>query len=141
MAQKMEIMPCSLVGRVNIVKMSILPKEGVTQVEPVINNSPAKIGDIQRCRLNHQVRKIPWGNKWQPTAVFLPGESCGQRNLVRYCPQDYKELDTFKVAQHARTQSNLQIQENPNQTINNIFHRTRANNFTIYREIQKTLNS
>ena len=23
-----------------------------------------------------------WRRKWQPTPVFLPGESCGQRNLV-----------------------------------------------------------
>ena len=29
-----------------------------------------------------QVGKIPWRRKWQPTPVFLPGESHGQRNLV-----------------------------------------------------------
>ena len=23
----------------------------------------------------------PWRRKWQPTPVFLPGESCGQRSL------------------------------------------------------------
>ena len=28
------------------------------------------------------VRKIPWRRKWQPTAVFLPGESHGQRSLA-----------------------------------------------------------
>jgi len=27
------------------------------------------------------VIKIPWRRKWQPTLVFLPGESHGQRNL------------------------------------------------------------
>ena len=26
--------------------------------------------------------KIPWRRKWQPTLVFLPGESHGQRSLV-----------------------------------------------------------
>ena len=25
------------------------------------------------------VRKIPWRRKWQPTPVFLPGKSHGQR--------------------------------------------------------------
>ena len=35
------------------------------------------------------------------------------------------------------TQSNLQIQCNPYQAINGIFHRTRTNNFTICMEIQK----
>ena len=39
------------------------------------------------------------------------------------------------------TQSNLQIQCNPYQTINGIFQRTRTNNFTIYMEIQKTSDS
>ena len=37
--------------------------------------------------------------------------------------------------------SNLQIQCNPYQATNGIFHRTRTNNFTICMEIQKTLNS
>ena len=35
------------------------------------------------------------------------------------------------------TQSNLQIQYNPYQATNSIFHRTRTNNFTICMEIQK----
>ena len=30
------------------------------------------------------VRKIPWSRKWQPTSVFLPGKSHGQRSLVGY---------------------------------------------------------
>jgi len=32
------------------------------------------------------VRKIPWRRAWQPTPVFLPGESHGQRSLVGYGP-------------------------------------------------------
>ena len=35
------------------------------------------------------------------------------------------------------TQSNLQIQCNPYQATNGIFHRTRTNNFTICMEIKK----
>ena len=30
------------------------------------------------------VRKIPWRRKWQPTPVFLPEKSYGQRRLVGY---------------------------------------------------------
>ena len=37
------------------------------------------------------------------------------------------------------TQSNLQIQCNPYQATNGIFHRTRTNNFTICMEIPKNL--
>ena len=40
------------------------------------------------------VQKIPWRRKWQPTPVFLPGESHGQRSLAGYSPWGCKELDT-----------------------------------------------
>ena len=40
------------------------------------------------------IRKIPWRRKWQPTPVFLPGESHGWRSLVSYSPWGHKELDT-----------------------------------------------
>ena len=30
------------------------------------------------------VRKIPWRRKWQPTPLFLPGESHAQRSLAGY---------------------------------------------------------
>ena len=33
------------------------------------------------------VGKIPWRRKWQPTPVFLPGESHGWRSLVGYSPR------------------------------------------------------
>ena len=39
------------------------------------------------------VRKGPWGRKWQPTPIFLPGKSQGQRSLVGYSPWGCKELD------------------------------------------------
>ena len=39
------------------------------------------------------------------------------------------------------TLSNLQIQCNPYQATNGIFHRARTNNFTICMEVQKTSNS
>ena len=31
----------------------------------------------KKCRFDPCVRKIPWRRKWQPTLVFLPGESHG----------------------------------------------------------------
>ena len=40
------------------------------------------------------VRKIPWRRKGQPTPVFTPGESHGQRNLMGYSPWGHTELDT-----------------------------------------------
>ena len=40
------------------------------------------------------VRKIPWRRKWQPTPVFLPGKSHGQRSLASCSPGGHEELDT-----------------------------------------------
>ena len=38
----------------------------------------------RRPGFNPWVGKIPWRRKWQPTPVFLPGESHGQRSLAGY---------------------------------------------------------
>ena len=37
--------------------------------------------------------RFPWRSKWQPTPVFLPGESHGRRSPVGYSPWGRKELD------------------------------------------------
>ena len=37
------------------------------------------------------VGKVPWRREWQPTPVFLPGESYGERNLAGYSPWGDKE--------------------------------------------------
>ena len=42
-----------------------------------------------------------WRRKWQPTPVFLPRESCGQRSLVGCCPQGRTESDMTEATQHA----------------------------------------
>ena len=38
----------------------------------------------KRPKFNNWVRKIPWRKAQQPTPVFLPGESYGQRSLAGY---------------------------------------------------------
>ena len=43
------------------------------------------------------VRKSPWRREWQPTPVFLPGESHGQSSLVGYSPSGQKESDMTKL--------------------------------------------
>ena len=48
----------------------------------------------KRCGFDPWVRKIPWRRKWQPTPVFLPRKSRGQRSLEGYSPQDHKESNT-----------------------------------------------
>ena len=46
----------------------------------VVKNPPANAGDI-RDRFDPWVGKIPWRMAWQPTPIFLPEESRGQRSL------------------------------------------------------------
>ena len=48
----------------------------------------------EKPRFDPWIGKFPWRRAWQPTPVFLPGESHGQRNLVGYGPWGLKELDT-----------------------------------------------
>ena len=39
--------------------------------------------------------RSPGEGKWQPTPIFLPGESHRQRSLVGYSPLGCKESDTI----------------------------------------------
>ena len=54
----------------------------------------------RRCWFDPCIGKIPWRREWQPTSVFLPGESHGQRSLAGHSPQNHKELDTTEVSTH-----------------------------------------
>ena len=75
--------------------------EGLVQIEQVwwgflsslpggaSGNEPAcQCRNVKRRGFNPWVRKIPWRRNWQPTPVFLPGKSHGQRSLglkrIRY---------------------------------------------------------
>ena len=51
----------------------------------------------KKCEFDSWVGKIPWRRKWQPTPVFLPGQSHGQRNLAGYSPWGHKESDMTEV--------------------------------------------
>ena len=46
----------------------------------------------RRCRFDPWAGKIPWRRKWQPTSVFLPGKSHGQRSLVACSPWGGKRV-------------------------------------------------
>jgi len=48
----------------------------------VLKTLPASAGAAGDCGFDPWVEKIPWRKKWQPTPVFLPGISHGQRSLA-----------------------------------------------------------
>ena len=50
-----------------------------------------------------------WRRKWQPTSIFLPGKSQGQRSLAGYSPWDLKELDMIEQLTHTAIKMALKI--------------------------------
>ena len=52
------------------------------QVVPVVKNPLANAGGTRDVGFHSWIGKIPWRRTWQPTPVFLPGESHEQRSLV-----------------------------------------------------------
>ena len=56
----------------------------------------------RRLGFDSWVEKIPLRRKWQPTPVFLPGESHGQRSWVGYSLWGHIEWDMTEVTQHGR---------------------------------------
>ena len=53
------------------------------QVAPVVKEPAFQ---CRRHRFHPWIAKSPWRRAWQPTPVFLPRESHGQRSLVGYSP-------------------------------------------------------
>ena len=54
----------------------------------------------KRHEFNSWDQKIPWRRKWQPTPVFLPGESQGQRSLAGYrhgVPKSWTQLKQLSM--------------------------------------------
>jgi len=61
----------------------------------VVKNPSVKAGDT-RLGFDPWVGKTPWRRAWQPTPVFLPGESHGQKGLVDYSPKVTKSWTRLK---------------------------------------------
>ena len=74
-----------------------------SQVVLVVNNSPANAGRCRRHEFNSWVKEIPWRRKWQPTLVFLPGKSHGQRSLASCSLWDRRRVRHNWVTEHACT--------------------------------------
>ena len=55
----------------------------------VVKNLPANAGDVG---LVLGLGRNPLSRKWQPTPVFLPGKSHGQRSLAGYSPWALKRI-------------------------------------------------
>ena len=65
----------------------------------VVKNSPASVGDAIDEGLIPGSGRFPWKRKWQPTQVFLPGKSLGQKSLVITVQAVTIESDTIVTKQ------------------------------------------
>ena len=65
-----------------------------SQVKLVVKNPLASAGDVRDVGSIPGLGRSLGGRAWQPTPMFLPGESGGQRSLVGYSPWGHKELAT-----------------------------------------------
>ena len=59
----------------------------------VVEKPPDKAGDAS----DPWAGKVSWRRKWQPTPVFLPGKSHGQRSLVAVVHEVTKEWDMTEL--------------------------------------------
>ena len=69
----------------------LIPGQGklfswASQVALVVKNPPASAGDIRNMGSVPGLGRSSGEGSGQPTPVFLPGESLGQRSLVGYSP-------------------------------------------------------
>ena len=88
-------------------------------------DSPGKEPACQcrRCKrhgFSPWVRKILWRRKWQPTPVFLPGESHGQRSLVGYSPWGSQRVSHVHawLSMHAHTNIISKVKKKQNRYAN-----------------------
>ena len=72
----------------------LLSNNGISQMVQGIKNLPASAGGTKDLGLIPGSGRFPLSRKWQPTPIFLPGKSHGQRSLLIYSPWGHKELDT-----------------------------------------------
>ena len=62
------------------------------QVALMVKNPPTcQCRRQKRCGFDPWVGKIPWSRAWQPTRVFVPGESHRQTSRVGYSPEGREE--------------------------------------------------
>ena len=66
---------------VDLIPYLIILPQWLSNKESICN-----AGDSGDKGLTPGLGRFPWGKAWQTTAVFLPGESHGQKKLLGYSP-------------------------------------------------------
>ena len=69
-----------------IIEFSCLGHVGICMMLRLGKESACNARDAGDEDLILGLGRSPWRRAWQPTSIFLPGESHGQRSLVCYSP-------------------------------------------------------
>ena len=78
----------------------------------VTKNLPATAGECRGGGFSLWVGKIPWGRKWQPTPVSLPGKRHRQRSLAGYSLWGRKELtQQLSARTHTHTHTHTHTED------------------------------
>ena len=64
--------------------------------------SSCQCKSLRRRRFNPWVRKIPWVKKRQPTSIFLPGKSHGQRSWAGLQSKVLQQVQQDWMTKHTR---------------------------------------
>ena len=64
-----------------------MPTNFITNILMLVNFFTGVFKNVRDLGLIPWSGRSPWRRKWQPTPIFLPGKSCGQRTLAGYSPR------------------------------------------------------
>ena len=87
-----------------------------------VRNPPA-MQETQDVGFNPWVRKRPWRKKWQPTPVFLPGKSHGQKSLAGCSAWGCKEsYTTERLSMYTTGWVYREVKPSPQSTFKHVHH-------------------
>ena len=83
--------------------------QGILEPFPrIVKESFCQGRRCRRLQFDPWVQEITWRRKWQPTPVFSPGKSHGQRSLVGYSPRGLQSETWLSMHPPVNYQSNIE---------------------------------
>ena len=78
--------------------------------QPIVMELDLLIQDMKETRIWSLGQEDPWRRKWQPTPVFLPGESHGQKTEEPGGPQSVGSQSVMTELTHTHSSRSLELE-------------------------------